>query len=86
VGQPYGGRGEDGDTIATLRDILRSGELDGWVSSSQFDAINEQICREQDCKHCGHHGLYCSEYQKTGQHWGVRSFQVCPECGWAVDF
>jgi hypothetical protein len=69
--------------MPSMKDVLRSGELDGYGPSDTFDAINAQIAKEQDCTHCGHHGLDCHEYQK---YWSVRSFQVCPECGWTEEF
>jgi hypothetical protein len=72
--------------MSSMKQILASGELEGWETSTVFDAINEQIVKDQDCKHCGHHGLYCVEYQRLGQQWAIRSFQVCPECQTAEEF
>ncbi len=69
--------------MTTMKRILASGELDGYEPSNVFDAVNLQICKEQDCKKCGHHGLDCQEFQKG---FSVRSFQVCCECGWCEEF
>lgn len=73
----------------TLADVVASGYLHGYVpgpppeAPPEAIAIDQGVCRDAACEHCGTRGLRYLPYHRRGSY---VAFMICPACFLCVEF
>lgn len=69
-------------TKHTLWRMRDEGEFDGYKLGLPHE-IDDEVCAESTCSHCGHKGLDCVAYRSPHSY---RCFAECPACWHAEEF